>query len=292
MAKVYSNGVTLPTGFKRQFPAPGFDDEIWEFVDDLETIPNQFVGMEVFVLEDQRKWTKKNIGWIPEQSIDTTLYRQKTEKAANLLQLEAESDTIIVDQKATFLFTNGGETSTIKYLRKIINSDLNYDGREYTFINKQSTPITFKDNDATVEPLALKFDFNGEDFVLQPNESFSVKWLNYLGKFVLLNSSEKKDFRNNFKINVSQTTNIVQIPFTEKVTITSLEAITNVDSFSDFVVWKGNTALTARTTIAAVNTDIAALTSSEVLAGYTVQFKLNLIAGQSNASAILKTVKI
>lgn len=94
-----------------------------------------------------------------------------------------------------------------------------------------------------------------------------------------------------FSISASQTTNLIQIAFKDKVTITALEAITNVDSFSDFVVWKGNTALTARTTIAQVNTDIAALTSSEVLAGYTVQFKLNLIAGQSNASAILKTVK-
>lgn len=63
MGKVYSNGVTLPTGFKREFPAPGFDDEIWEFISDLDTIPNQFIGMKVIVLETEELYVKKTSGW-------------------------------------------------------------------------------------------------------------------------------------------------------------------------------------------------------------------------------------
>lgn len=92
----------------------------------------------------------------------------------------------------------------------------------------------------------------------------------------------------NYTISASQTTNIIQISFKEKVSITSLEGIMNVTSFSDLVIWKGNTIGTVRTTLASINADIVALSSAETTSGYTFQFKINLIAGQSNASAILK----
>lgn len=95
------------------------------------------------------------------------------------------------------------------------------------------------------------------------------------------------DIKRNFTISVSQTTNVVQIPFNQKVNSLNLQTVMNVASFSDFILYKGNTAGTTRTTLAQIQTDINALTIAEANAGYTVQFKINLTGGETYATAIL-----
>ncbi len=95
------------------------------------------------------------------------------------------------------------------------------------------------------------------------------------------------DIKRNFTISVSQTTNVVQIPFNQKVNSLSLQTVMNVASVSDFILYKGNTAGTTRTTLAQIQTDINALTVAEANAGYTVQFKINLTSGTTYATAIL-----
>lgn len=100
------------------------------------------------------------------------------------------------------------------------------------------------------------------------------------------------DNHRNFNISVSQTTNIVMISFFEKVAITDLVGITNVDDFVDFYLWNDGIPKPKRDTIVEINADIAGLDTPELALGYTIQFRIVLTPGQSNASAIFKSIKI
>lgn len=53
MGKVHNGGYKAATGFKRESAEPLTDDEVWEFVNDLKTIPNAYEGMPVYVIETQ-----------------------------------------------------------------------------------------------------------------------------------------------------------------------------------------------------------------------------------------------
>ena len=293
MAKKYPGGVLVATAFKMNDPQPIVDYMVVELLDDLDTLPNQFNGMLVFVEEDQQNWLKKAIGWVPaSQQINTSIFRTKLEQKVLSYTFESTVNSLLLTQETGYYFDSYGLIQTINFLLKIEDDFFLYDGREHTFINMQATAIRFKHLFATENPLALKFFFpDEEDFILLPKQSIKIKWIAYLNAFVLIGYTNKYDEKK-FNLTVSQTTNIIMIGYKERVSVTALESVTNVESFSEFVVWKGDIPMTTRTNVAEINTDILSLTNVEVSAGYTIQFRINIIPGQSNASAILKSVKI
>ena len=63
MAKKYSGGTSLGTGFKLNDPQPIADYMVVELITDLDTLPNQFNGMLVFVEENEKYYSKKENGW-------------------------------------------------------------------------------------------------------------------------------------------------------------------------------------------------------------------------------------
>ena len=63
MGKPYSGGVTIATGFKLNDPQPIVDYMVVDLISDLATLPNQFIGMETYVLQDSNKYIKKTSGW-------------------------------------------------------------------------------------------------------------------------------------------------------------------------------------------------------------------------------------
>lgn len=63
MGRVHSAGVILPTGFRLSDSQPISDDMIWEFIADLPTIPNQYIGKEVFILENESVYLRRAAGW-------------------------------------------------------------------------------------------------------------------------------------------------------------------------------------------------------------------------------------
>lgn len=67
MAKKYSGGIGIATGFKLSDPQPIADYMVVELLSDLTnttTLPNQFIGMITYVTEDNNLWLKKDIGWV------------------------------------------------------------------------------------------------------------------------------------------------------------------------------------------------------------------------------------
>lgn len=66
MGKTYSGGTPLSTGFKLNDPQPPVDYMVVDLISDLTNtviLPNQFIGMTTFVLEDQNVYVKKSTGW-------------------------------------------------------------------------------------------------------------------------------------------------------------------------------------------------------------------------------------
>lgn len=53
MGKVHNGGYKAATGFKRESAEPLTDDVVWEYVNDLKTIPKAYEGMCVYVIETQ-----------------------------------------------------------------------------------------------------------------------------------------------------------------------------------------------------------------------------------------------
>ena len=63
MAKIYSGGIEIATGFKLLDEQPIADYMAVDDIIDLDNLPNQFKGMLTFVDEDDNLWMKGNTGW-------------------------------------------------------------------------------------------------------------------------------------------------------------------------------------------------------------------------------------
>lgn len=63
MGKTFSGGVEIATPFKILDPSPIADYMVVELMSDLDTLPNQFVGMETFVKQTETNWVKTSAGW-------------------------------------------------------------------------------------------------------------------------------------------------------------------------------------------------------------------------------------
>lgn len=102
-------------------------------------------------------------------------------------------------------------------------------------------------------------------------------------------ASGASGFRN-FSISVDQLNNVVFIPIQGvKVEIQSIDLITNIASVDQLVLVKGNVEGTVRSSVAALNTDIAGLTSGEIAAGYTIRFRAVLTAGKEYGTLIFRS---
>lgn len=95
MAKKHSGGTPLGTGFKLNDPQPIVDYMVVEFFSDLATLPNQFPGMEVFVLEKDEAYIKKSTGWKLSSELKTNenklVYISGLTLSSNVITLTAAS---------------------------------------------------------------------------------------------------------------------------------------------------------------------------------------------------------
>jgi hypothetical protein len=80
MAKTYSGGVSIATGFKLNDPQPIVDYMVVDFNTDLMILPNQFIGMTVFVKEANSLYVKKDGGWgkVTNEELEILLYKDVT----------------------------------------------------------------------------------------------------------------------------------------------------------------------------------------------------------------------
>lgn len=61
--KKYSGGVQVPTGFKKLGKFPGFDDQVVEFLADLDN--TYYEGSVVYVISSQLLYVKRSDEWTP-----------------------------------------------------------------------------------------------------------------------------------------------------------------------------------------------------------------------------------
>lgn len=106
MAKTYSGGTPLGTGFKLNDPQPIVDYMVVDFITDLETIPNQFVGMTTFVGEDDNFYVKKSTGWEKMAKVKDVLKNQITKSGNQTLDNTYNGKVITFTGSGTFTVNN------------------------------------------------------------------------------------------------------------------------------------------------------------------------------------------
>jgi hypothetical protein len=104
-------------------------------------------------------------------------------------------------------------------------------------------------------------------------------------------ASHTDDYRR-FHFGVSQTNNTVAIgPLFEKLTITALLPGEGTNFFNNFQLKRPGAAAPLRDALAQMQSDINALTAAQVTAGYTIFFRVVLVAGQSIGAGVFMAVK-
>ena len=104
-------------------------------------------------------------------------------------------------------------------------------------------------------------------------------------------ASYANDYRR-FHFAVTQTNNTIMIgPLFEKLTVNSIIQGEGTSLFDRFQVKKPGTTATIRDTQAQLQSDINALTAAQVTAGYTIIFRVVLVAGQSLGAGVFMAVK-
>jgi hypothetical protein len=78
MAKTYSGGVAIATGFKLNDPQPIVDYMVVDVFTDLAALPNQFIGMTVFCKADEKTYVLKGGGWVESGGTPLTLGETST----------------------------------------------------------------------------------------------------------------------------------------------------------------------------------------------------------------------
>jgi len=132
MAKSNSGGTTIGTGFKLNDPQPIADYMVVDFISDLATIPNQFIGMTTFVKESDCNFEKQSTGWKPVGSKKTI---QNITSGGNYNALEVTGDFLVFTNENAQAIINGvyGKSQF-----KIINLSTTYEVK----INDKSPSIT------------------------------------------------------------------------------------------------------------------------------------------------------
>jgi len=145
MAKKYSGGVNIGTGFKLNDPQPIADYMVVEFFTDLSSIPNQFNGMHVFVESENAHYTKKSSGWVSELILPIDTLNGSPSKFLN-------ERGEMVEVSSSVIYKSYGEIYTM-----ILNSLLII-GQKYIISDYQTThiiPNTSVLNECQVEPLIV-----------------------------------------------------------------------------------------------------------------------------------------
>lgn len=94
MAKTYSGGIGIATGFKLSDPQPIVDYMVVDLISDLTTLPNQFIGMTSVVKEDDNLYIKKSTGWAIVSAAPATTTTQGIVKLAGDLAGTADLPTV------------------------------------------------------------------------------------------------------------------------------------------------------------------------------------------------------
>lgn len=122
-------------------------------------------------------------------TVDATGFRQKEEK--NEIGINADFDSTVTEKSTSSYRFVGGYTEIHGIEMNIL---FNYLGREYTFFNGQSTPVTLKHGVASAGAMPSAFDFpNGEDIILKPGEMVKVKYVKTVGNLLELVSKNFSD---------------------------------------------------------------------------------------------------
>ena len=90
MAKTYSGGVVIATGFKLNDAQPIADYMVVDLVADLVDLPYQYHGMKVFVKANENSYVKKLVGWVVDggEQIDAYTKTESDDKFATKEELE------------------------------------------------------------------------------------------------------------------------------------------------------------------------------------------------------------
>jgi len=96
----------------------------------------------------------------------------------------------------------------------------------------------------------------------------------------------------NFSLEFTQINPNVYINYTVKVLIDELKLIRGIVSVTEYQLIFPASLGVVRTTLALINTDINALTTEQIAAGYSVRIKVLINPGESVGLAILKSHSI
>jgi len=96
----------------------------------------------------------------------------------------------------------------------------------------------------------------------------------------------------NFSLEFTQINPNVYINYTVKVLIDELKLIRGIVSVTEYQLIFPASLGALRTTLTAINTDINALTTEQIAAGYSVRIKVLINPGESVGLAILKSHSI